>query len=83
MSERKVPAFSAPDADRKLSGRRDLRLDTAETIDDVGDRETTDRIEKVALHSPCERLLPGDRHRHPLSVLPGLSMLGARPGLPL
>jgi hypothetical protein len=64
-----VPRRLAPDADRKLSRGRDLCLDTAQTTDDVGDSETTDRIEEVALHPPCERLLPADPHRHPVSVL--------------
>ena len=63
-----VPRRLAPDADRELGRRGDLRLDAAEPADDVRDGQPADRIEQVAPHSPCERLLPADRHRHPLSL---------------
>jgi hypothetical protein len=63
----------APHTDCEFGGRRNLRLHSTETGDDLGDGEATDRIQEVTAHPPRQGLLPGDPDGHPLSVVTPLA----------
>lgn len=44
------------------------RLDPTQSLDHAGDGELADGIQQLALHSPGQRLTPGDLRRHASNV---------------
>jgi hypothetical protein len=58
----------APEPDRELRRRGNLRLDAAQATDHPGDGQPSDRMQQLSMHPPRERLAQGDPHGRAASL---------------